>query len=236
MRRQLWTIVVPAVMEELGSIGAARVSGLDSHIKYYPDGAVCTPDPDKSIVDHVNSLLQAKGECPAANLVFRQLSCFDGEIVYQVLVPHRYARSVFKFDESVVCLSPGIGEFPREEEYDLGHLGLYLKFFPRLSSDQLEDLARTLWRWYLEIGQKGVWAEPGISGIGPALLYTDIEAAISLDATRTGQNTLNTLYLAVFDWAIDRRIPLDEIRLAAIRDTAVWSSKTFIPLAGLKAI
>ncbi len=51
-----------------------------------------------------------------------------------------------------------------------------------------------------------------------------------LDATESGQDTLNTLYLAVLNWGMNKRRPLVLTDLAAGKNEPVYTSDQSVPL------
>jgi hypothetical protein len=85
-------------------------------------------------------------------------------------------------------------------------------------------------QWFADIGSKGVFEDVGVLSVSPAVRYLGRDAGFELDARGSGQETLNTLYLAVLNWGMERRVPLRLIDLAPDRNESVFTSDVSVPL------
>ncbi len=88
-----------------------------------------------------------------------------------------------------------------------------------------EELADSMRTWYASTGSKGVFEEPGVLSISPEIRYLGRDAVFEIDASGSGQETLNTVYLAILSLCIARRFPLALIDLSAAPDLKALGSK-----------
>ena len=93
-----------------------------------------------------------------------------------------------------------------------------------------EELAGILRQWFADIGSKGVFGEAGLKSTSPTLHWLDKSAGFELDATGSGQETLNTLYLAVLNWGMNQKRPLVLTDLAADKNEPVFATNQTVPL------
>jgi hypothetical protein len=126
--------------------------------------------------------------------------------------------------ESWALTYPGTGKNVTEEEDDLSHVRVLIRLRRKFTAAVAEELAGVLRQWFVEIGSVGVFAEPGLKSISPAIRWMDKCAGFELDARGSGQETLNTLYLAVLNWGMNRRRPLVLTDLAADKNEPVYAS------------
>jgi hypothetical protein len=119
---------------------------------------------------------------------------------------------------------------PEDDEADLARLRVRVDLRRTFSPKVAEELAGVLRRWFDDVGSKGVFGEAGVASISTAMRYLDRCAGIELDARGSGQETLNTLYLAVLNWGMNQRRPLVMTHLAADRNEPVFASNLSVPL------
>jgi hypothetical protein len=125
---------------------------------------------------------------------------------------------------------PGIGKDATANEYDLAHVRVLIRLRRKFTVALAEELAGALRQWFTDIGSKGVFAEAGLKAMSPVMRWLDKCAGFELDATGSGQETLNTLYLAVLNWGMNQKRPLVLTELAADKDEPVFASDQTVPL------
>jgi hypothetical protein len=125
---------------------------------------------------------------------------------------------------------PGVGKKATEDEYDLAHVRVLVRLRRKFTSTLAEELAGVLRQWFTEVGSVGVFGEPGLELISPALRWLDKCAGFEFDARRSGQETLNTPYLAVLNWGMNHKRPLSLTELAADKNEPVFVSDQSAPL------
>jgi hypothetical protein len=117
-----------------------------------------------------------------------------------------------------------------EEQYDLAHVRVLIQLRRKFTAALAEELAGVLRQWFVEIGSVGVFGEAGLKSISPALRWLDKSAGFELDATGSGQETLNTLYLAALNWGMNQKRPLVLTDLAADKGEPMFASDQSVPL------
>jgi hypothetical protein len=213
-------------------------------IRFYPDGSLWTDDHRLLIwkntpggVQAVQQLIHHKLPGAYGSCRFRMLAPFGGDWQvapnYSLTYPGAYSWLVSEFDvnELSTLMYPGICRAASEDEYDLAHVRVLVRLYRKVTQGIAEQLARALRQWFTEIGSVGVFGEAGVSSISSELRYRGREAGFEIDASGSGQETLNTLYLAILNWCMDRSYPLALIDLAPDRNEKVFASKPSVLIA-----
>lgn len=215
-------------------------------IRFYPDGSLWTNDysvlrwTHESVIGGrkhrelagVEQLIHYNLPGGCTGCTFRPLITFGGDSDvaphYSLLYP---GSCTWMGEHELGALTyPGIFKDATEDEYDLSHVRVLVKLRRKFTPVVAEELAGELRRWFGEIGSKGVFGEAGVTSVSPALRYLDRCAGLEPDARGSGQETLNTLYLAVLNWAMNQRRPLVLTDLAADRSEPVFASDQSAPL------
>jgi hypothetical protein len=201
-------------------------------IRFYPDGSLWTDDHQRLVrktgkAVNVPVALTRNGSCR-----FRPLAVFSGDPFdapnYQILFPG--SCDWLGEHETWPLTYPGIAKNAAEDEYDLSHVRVLIRLRKKFTAALAEELAGVLRQWFKEIGSVGVFGEAGLKSISPALLWLDKSVGFELDAQGSGQETLNTLYLAVLNWGMNQKRPLVLTDLAADRSEPVFASDQSVPL------
>lgn len=145
---------------------------------------------------------------------------------WSLTYPGSYAWFLKKFDECVLNLGPQDGRLVSENERDLTHLRVLVKMYRKITAVVAEEFGQAVRRWFVDIGTRGVFGEAGITSISPTFRYLDRDVALELNAVGSGQETLNTLYLAILNWGMSGHHPLDSIDLAPDQYEKVFASTT----------
>jgi hypothetical protein len=119
---------------------------------------------------------------------------------------------------------------PTQDDYDLAHVRVLIRLRRKFTQAVAEELAGVMRQWFVDIGSKGVFGDAGVAAISPTMRYLERCAGFELDARGSGQETLNTLYLAVLNWGINQRRPLVLTDLAGDRNEPVFTSNLSISL------
>jgi hypothetical protein len=209
-------------------------------IRFYPDGSLWTDDYTvlewtyEEVIDGrkhrgvlaVEQLIHHNLPGAYACGLFRPLAPFGGDredaANYSVLYPG--SCTWMGENENGALTYPGICKDVTADEYDLACVRVLIKLRRKFTVAVAEELARVVRRWFAEIGSQGVFGEAGVRSISSGLRWMDRCAGFELDATGSGQETLNTLYLAVLNWAMNHKQPLVLTDLAADRSEPVSAS------------
>jgi hypothetical protein len=216
-------------------------------IRFYPDGSLWTDDYEvlrwinESVIggrkhrelQGVEQLIHHRLPGAYTSIRFRPLGAFGGnqDIApnYGVLYPG--ACTWMGEHELGALMYPAILKEVTEDEYDLAHVRVLVKLRRKFTAALAEELAGVLRQWFKEIGSVGVFGKSGLKAISPALRWLDKCAGFELDARGSGQETLNTLYLAALNWGMNQKRPLVLTDLAANRSEPVFASDQTVPLA-----
>ncbi len=125
---------------------------------------------------------------------------------------------------------PAVLKEATEDEYDLAHVRVLIRLRKKFTAALAEELAGVLRQWFTEIGSVGVFGETGLRSISSEMRWLDKCAGFELDAQGSGQETLNTLYLAVLNWGMNQKRPLVLTDLAADKGEPVFASSRSVPL------
>jgi hypothetical protein len=218
-------------------------------IRFYPDGSLWTDDYEvlrwthESVIggrkhrerQGVEQLIHHHLPGAYTSVSFRPLVAFGGDDdvapQYNLLYPGscyawmgEHERGALMYP--VTYYYKGFSE----EQYDLAHVRVLIRLRRKFTSALAEELGGVLRQWFSEIGSVGVFGEAGLKSISPALLWLDKCAGFELDARGSGQETLNTLYLAVLNWGMNQKRPLVLTDLAADKCEPVFASDQSIPL------
>lgn len=215
-------------------------------IRFYPDGSLWTDDygvlrwTRESVIGGrkhhqslgVEMLIYDKRPGGCGNCAFRPIAPFGGDWdaapQYNVLYPG--SCDWMGEHENWALTYPGVLKDVTQDEYDLSQVRVLVKLRRKFTAALAEELAGVLRQWFKEIGSVGVFGEPGLKSISPALRCLDRCAGFELDAQGSGQETLNTLYLAVLNWGMSQKRPLVLTDLAADRNEPVFASDQTVPL------
>jgi hypothetical protein len=208
-------------------------------IRYYPEGSLWTNDCRGLQWTHecgamlaVQQLIHHKLPGAYAGCSFRPLAPFGGD---SPLSPHYSVTYPGWCDwmgehELGALMYPGIMKDVSEDEYDLAHVRVRVNLRRKYTQAVAEELTGAVRQWFVDIGSQGVFGEAGVNSISPTMTYLGRDASFELDARGSGQETLNTLYLAILNWGMDRRQPLCLTELAACRAEPVFTSDLSVPL------
>jgi hypothetical protein len=216
-------------------------------IRFYPDGSLWTDDnrvflwiPQSAFGQRVRSdirdvvrLIHHNLPDAYTSVCFRPLAAFGGDNdiapQYNVLYPGSCYAWMGEHEHGAL-MYPGIFKNALEDEYDLARVRVLIRLRRKFTAALAEELAGVLRQWFREIGSVGVFGEAGLKSISPALRWLDKCAGFELDATGSGQETLNTLYLAVLNWGMNQKRPLVLTDLAADKGEPMFASDQSVPL------
>lgn len=198
----------------------------DPPSRYYPDGSLWPTDRQTYVTIH--TLLES-ARTGYGNLLWRALAPF-GSTLHTVLYPGIYNVLLRRFDESGVVATPSLNP-PSREEHDLGQIRVKVQLHRKFSRAAAEDLASAVLAWFTDVGAKGVFGERGMSAISPVVHYLKKDASFTLDMRDSGQETLNSMVLAILNWAMNTRRPLYWIAMAIEEWEPVLKSEQSVPLA-----
>jgi hypothetical protein len=190
-------------------------------IRFYPDGSLWSDDYNvlmtgKNPPQGVEQLIHHRLPGAYTSCRFRALAAFGGDYrtapQYGLLYPG--SCTWMGSNELGVLMYPGIFKEATPDEYDLRQVRVLVRLRRKMSSDVAEELAAVVKNWFLEIGSVGVFGEAGVRSISPVMRVAGTDAGFELDAAGSGQETLNTLYLAILNWGMAQCRPLTMIGLA----------------------
>lgn len=216
-------------------------------IRFYPDGSLWTDDYEvlrwthESVIGGrkhrefagVEQLIHYNLPGAYASVSFRPLLPFGGDWrdapQYNMLYP---GACTWMGEHELGALTyPGVLKDAAEDECNLAHVRVLIRLRRKFTAAVAEELAGVLRQWFAEIGSVGVFGESGLKSISPALRWLDKCAGFELDATGSGQETLNTLYLAVLNWGMNQKRPLVLTDLAADKTEPVFAGGQTVSLA-----
>jgi hypothetical protein len=213
-------------------------------IRFYPDGSLWTDDNTALVYMAEYEFRDGIRRMPAGveKLFLDRLPGAYGCCAFRALAPvvgavNRYtlffpgACDWMGDREIGMLMYPAILTSVRDDESDLKHVHVQVKMWRNWTAEIAAELAVNLRQWFVEIGSKGVFGESGIASLSSTMRYSAHDACFEIDAHGSGQETLNTLYLAVLNWGMNCRRPLSMINLAADRSDACFASKCVVPLA-----
>jgi hypothetical protein len=243
MNSQLIQIIVAPLVEWLCSQNFPMPQ---PPIRFYPDGSLWTNDEAALTwtletrvggclireVLWVSSLFLHKLPGAYSSCSFRPLAPFktDGHVTFQYSLLYPGSCDWIGDTEQTVLLYPGIAKGISSDEHDLSRVQVLVRLRRKFTGTVATALAGVVKRWFEEIGSKGVFGDAGVKSISAALCYSNRDAGFKLDARGSGQETLNTLYLAILNWAMANRKPLCMIDLAPDRNELVFASEVWVPL------
>lgn len=209
-------------------------------IRYYPDGPLWTNDyrvlqwtiKELGAVQAVQQLIDLSLPGGSATCSFRPLAPFGGGSPLAPCFSVTYPGSCDWMGEYELgaLMYPGLLKAAAEDEDDLAHVRVRVNLRRKYTQAVAEELAGVVRRWFVDIGSKGVFEEAGIQSIAPTMRYLGRDAGFDLDAQGSGQETLNTLYLAILNWGMERRRQLCLTELASDRNEPVFASDLSVPL------
>jgi hypothetical protein len=222
MARQQFEIIVPPLVERLHM---ENVPLPEPPYRSYPDGSLWVNDHGPG--DRIRGILA--WESGGYGIVrWRALAPF-GDQLYCATYPGWYNVMLRRHDESGVCATPSLNPVSKEE-LDLGHIGIMVQLHRKFSKEMAEDLAHAVRNWFEEVGSKGVFGEHGASSLSPVMSYLGKDASFEIDISESGQDTLNTLVLAILNWAMSTRRPLYCIAMAIDEYEPVLKSQLSVSL------
>lgn len=226
--RQLFCIIASPLVERLRTRGSPIFSGSG---RLYPDGSLWSDD--LPYWGRLVDWLRKTHYYGIGSTDFRPLAPFGGDQQpppqCTLIYPAWYAALV---SESTILneVSPRNYSSVNEWEHDLAHLRVTISIHKRMNKAAAIEFAEVVRDWYSQIGSKGVFGEGGISLRSPLVHYRGREVGIEIDASSSGQETLNSLVLAALNWGMAKRLPLHTINLAAAPDAKVFASDQSVPL------
>lgn len=226
-QRQLFYIVASPLVEGLRTKGSPIFSGSG---RLYPDGSLWSDDLPYS--GRLSDWIRRTNYYGAGSTAFRPLAPFGGDQdaapQYVLQYPAWYAALV---SESTILNEVGPREVPVNEwEHDLAHLRVTISIHKKMSKATALELAEVVRDWHSEIGSKGVFDERGVSLRSSLMHCRGRKVGFEIDASNSGQETLNSLVLAALNWGMSKRLPLHTINLAAAPDAKVFASDQSVPL------
>jgi hypothetical protein len=208
---QLVLIITAPLVDLLQKAG---VLGSTESLDVYPCGAVQIDARGQSMI------LDKLRELDAGNAGFRALAAF-GESQYLLFYPGWFAQKVDRATGNGVFIAPGDGWSVVPSEYDVGVVRVLISFYRSCHQRVAESLSQVIGRWFCEVGSKGVFGERGLKEMSRHLWYRDPHCMVTVDVTGSGQETLNTLLLAILNWGTSGPHPLESI--AYVPDPATTS-------------
>jgi hypothetical protein len=199
-------------------------------VRTYPDGSLWMDN--YAFRDNASDFLRSRTRRQAvATMRFRPLGPF-GESLITLTYPGSYAVYLSRFEECPLVISPAYVVKVLPQETELSQLNVRIQFHRQCSDDTARSLASSLLHWFDRIGRVGVFEEEGICSISQVLRILDQDVAFTLDASRSGQHTLNSLVLAILTWGISSKKPLYLIDLVCQPYEPVLSSTNAVALTG----
>lgn len=230
MERQLAGIIAAPLVEMVKALGYSLAG---ESYRFYPDGALRW-EGESDFSRTVFRLLQHTVPGGIGHCGFRSPAAIGGSLsegtVWTLTFPGNYGAFLCEFDEIALAIWPGVGQLVSRDERDPSRLPVLAQLYRKITKPIAEALAEVVRAWYAEIGSKGVFGEQGIRSISPVMRVAGRQACFELDVTGSGQDTLNTLYLALLNWGMSRRQPFSSIDAAADRYEKAFSSQVTFPL------
>ncbi len=230
MARDLAGIILEPMV---GWVKAAGYSLTGDQFRYYPDGSVRWLG-DSDFSRTFRQLLQYQVPGAYGNSCFRPLAVFGGGLnlgtVWDLTYPGSYGHFLGEFDELGLGLGPGAGRLVAAFEHDPARVQVGITMYRKITHKIADELAVVVKQWFSEIGSKGVFGEEGVRSLSHMMHYSGRQAYFEINATDSGQETLNTFYLAVLNWGITKRQPLLSIDLAAEWREKLLASEKQVPL------
>ncbi len=180
----------------------AGVLGSTESLDVYPCGAVQ--------MRAENLILDRLREWEAGNTGFRALAAF-GERQYILFYPGWFAEKVERATGNDISIAPGVGLSVVPSEYDVGVVRVLISFYRSCRQRVAESLSQVIGRWFSDVGSRGVFGERGLKEMSRHLWYRDPHCMVTVDVTGSGQETLNTLLLAILNWGMSGPHPLESI-------------------------
>jgi hypothetical protein len=240
MSKKVAAIVERHLVEEIGRLGFAMS---EPECSFYPDGSLYWSDTGEgayAFCDRVREVCDAAGLGPIGCHIYRSLAPFGTSLFerrfYQLLYTGSYLSCFPSYEENALLVGPGIGQGIDPKEYELNHLRVHIKFFRKADTRLAEDLAASIAVWFRTIGSQGVLGDNGISSVTSPLFFRAKKAGFEVDAAKSGEQTINTLLLAIINWGIERRRPIALIGLADVYERdffdrdKVFDSDTSVPI------
>ena len=215
-------------------------------IRFYPDGSLWTDDYSvlrwsyRSVIGGrmhteplgVEQLIQYYLPGAYHSCRFRPLAGIIGnrETTAQYALLYPGSCDWMGEHELGVLTYPGIFQDGSQDEHDPAHVRVLIGLRRNLTKTVAEELACIIRQWFEDIGSKGVFGEAGVASLSAEMQFCGRVAGFELDARGSGQETLNTLYLAVLNWGMAQHRPLCMINFAADRSEAVFASDLSVSL------
>ena len=163
------------------------------------------------------------------NCVFRALSP-HGDKFYFVTYPGWYGWMLSEFDEAGLLMNPAMAQPVSDTESDLARIRVTVTLYRKWTMDSANQLADVIRGWFEETGSKGIFGEGPASSVSSQLHFRGKTAAFEIDGSSSGQETLNTLALAILNWGMLRRQPLRSIDVADTEAEKVFQSGSLVRL------
>jgi hypothetical protein len=130
--------------------------------------------------------------------VFPSIGPFTPKRFYGIQYPIRYQQKL-KSEDS---FSAGRGRAlpPDPGEFDLANLEVTVLFRTRVSKGIQKSFAEAVASWGREAAQHGAFNDGPVILLPPGIEFKGVRARFHLDARHSGQDTLNWLSLAIFDF------------------------------------
>ena len=111
----------------------------------------------------------------------------------------------------------GLGQFVSKGEYELGALPVTVRFYSRVARDAMLAFRDTVERWSSSVSTCGVFGEGPARLLSAEIAFQGLFATFVIDASRSGQNTLNWLTLLVLGFGIETH-PVRAIQYDSVDD------------------
>src|SRR5579863_2933560 len=211
-------------------------------IRFYPDGSLWTDDPNVLLWTHEYKiggqmhrevcgiprlfLEKLPGACVSCS--FRPLGPFwkVGGIARHYCLLYPGSCKWLIASGGGVVMYPVSNIDPSPQEKDLRHVRVLVELRRQMTEAVAQELGNSIRQWFDKIGSKGVFGEAGVVSISPVMLYCGRDACFEVNASGSGPETLNSLYLAVLTWAMTRRRPLSLVDLAPDVKEACFGSNS----------
>ncbi len=161
----------------------------------YPDGSLQI-EGGGAVQLFFATRLQGGMEGVEFNTIFRSLAPFSMK-QFRFWYEASYRRKLGKYDFRVIP-SPPIPESPGEHE--LGSLPVTVAFLRKPKPDVMRKFTDVISQWCRSVATSGMFGEGPIATPTPELIFQGARVQFVIDASGSGQNTLNWLVLTAYNF------------------------------------
>lgn len=159
-----------------------------------PDGSrVMDSDQDSRRLHEIRTRMAYESHDPIGGCVFRSINPFINRL-HTLWYPSSIARLL---GESGLYFGPAMATPVFSSEDNLSSLSIFIRFRNLMTDFMLNLVATEIRAWRDGVGKKGVFGEGPIGQLSCKLRYAKRIASFEVDASRSGQWTIITLYLAM---------------------------------------